>query len=143
MNSAWEEATQLKSLCLLRENISSKSSLELVDQVRKEGVQAAASAKAAVQKWVSGKDWKVTMLWAVRIFAQKPEIEEQSYLVTVKEPDHNLSLDKEEPEDFTEDLTKVFGEKTPADLCYVFEEWEYDEEVDEEEKKEDDDLVKK
>jgi len=78
-----------------------------------------------------------------RIFAQKPEIEEQSYLITVKEPDHNLSLDKEEPEDFTGDLTKVFGEKTPADLCYVFEEWEYDEEVDEEEKKEDDDLVKK
>ena len=62
MNSAWEEATQLKSLCLLRENISSKSSLELVDQVRKEGDQAAASAKAAVQKWVNGKDWKVTML---------------------------------------------------------------------------------
>jgi len=30
--------------------------------VRKEEVQAAASAKAAVQKWVNGKDWKVTML---------------------------------------------------------------------------------
>ena len=31
----------------------------------------------------------------------------------------------------------MFGPtKTPADLCYVFEEWEYDEEVDEEEKKE-------
>ena len=62
IKSAWEEAPQLKSLCLLWKNISSKSSLKLVDQVRKEGDQVAASAKAAVQKWVNGKDWKVTML---------------------------------------------------------------------------------
>ena len=62
MKSAWEEAPQLKSPSLSKKNISSKSSLKLVDQVRKEGVQAAASAKAAVQKWVNGKDWKVTML---------------------------------------------------------------------------------
>jgi len=63
-------------------------------------------------------------------------------MITVREPDHLLSLDKQEPEDFTPDLTKVYGETmTPADLCYVFEEWEYDEEVDEEEKKEDGEKV--
>ena len=73
-----------------------------------------------------------------RIFQQNKEIQEQTYLVTVRQPDHLLSLDKEEPEDFTPDLTRVYGENmSPADLCYVFEEWEYDEEVDDEEKKED------
>ena len=30
--------------------------------VRKEGAEAADAAKAAVQKWVEGKDWKVVIL---------------------------------------------------------------------------------
>lgn len=30
--------------------------------LRKEGAEAAADAKAAVQKWVEGKDWKVVIL---------------------------------------------------------------------------------
>lgn len=74
-----------------------------------------------------------------RIFSKVEGIQSDTYMVCVREPDHKLSLDKEEPEDFTKDLTSVFGAtKTPADLCYVFEEWEYDEEVApaEEEKKE-------
>jgi ubiquinone/menaquinone biosynthesis C-methylase UbiE/uncharacterized iron-regulated protein len=78
-----------------------------------------------------------------RIYSSIPEIAEQTYMILAREPDHLLSLEKEEPEDFTADLKRCYGEtKTPADVCFVFEEWEYDEETNEEEKKEGDEQVK-
>jgi len=64
-----------------------------------------------------------------RILHEK-DLNDQIYMVFAKETDHKISLDKEEPADYSPVLQSLFGKsQSVADTCYVFEEWEYDEEV--------------
>jgi hypothetical protein len=66
-----------------------------------------------------------------RIWKLEEGSKEQSYMVIAREGDQNLSLDCEEGFDFAEGLEDVYGtERSPADLCYVFEDFEYGEEED-------------
>merc|ERR1740139_1561816 len=51
-------------------------------------------------------------------------------MVFARDTDHKFSLDKDEPAEYHSELESLFGKtQSVADTCYVFEEWDYDEEV--------------
>lgn len=65
-----------------------------------------------------------------RIWETNSGTKEQSYMVLTREGDTKLTLEHE-TDDFSEALDNTFGkDHSPADMCYLFEDFEYDEEVD-------------
>jgi len=58
------------------------------------------------------------------------DLKDQIYMVFARDTDHKFSLDKDEPAEYHSELESLFGKtQSVADTCYVFEEWDYDEEV--------------
>lgn len=64
-----------------------------------------------------------------RIWQLDESTKDQTYMVMAREGDQSLTLDCDEGFDFAEALDDVYGkEQAPADLLYVFEDFEYGEE---------------
>lgn len=64
-----------------------------------------------------------------RIWQLEKESREQTYMVMARAGDQHISLNCEEDFDFSECLDDVYGkEQQPADLLFMFEDFEYGDE---------------